>query len=183
MASISQQFEPDPLSPSLSLSLIDWFEFNSLASLVRKEELKATLIQYFIMRRLSQSSESRFLHLEHYKIIMIVVWLSHDRHKVTAWWSCNHRDCLMTVIFGALLMVQSCNDQGTLNGYLVIRRKLRGDNDAPFGWPTPCQPIGHPVVGRPQGVFGGFSYYWLAIKRNLAYWTSDYWDFLPTGTT
>jgi hypothetical protein len=35
--------------------------------------------------------------------------------------------------------------------WIVIRGQLRGHNDMPFGWPTPG--------GRPQGVFGGFSYY------------------------
>jgi hypothetical protein len=31
-----------------------------------------------------------------------------------------------------------------------------GHNDTPFGQPTPGQPIGRPVVGRPQGVIGVF---------------------------
>jgi hypothetical protein len=33
----------------------------------------------------------------------------------------------------------------------------------PRGRPTHDQPFGHPGVGRPQGVFGGLSYYKLVI--------------------
>jgi hypothetical protein len=47
----------------------------------------------------------------------------------------------------------------TLNGYIVIRRPLRGHNDMPFGRPTPGRPISRPGVGHPQCVFGVFSYY------------------------
>jgi hypothetical protein len=43
--------------------------------------------------------------------------------------------------------------------WIVIRGQLRGHNDTPFGRPTPGRIIGRPGVGRPQGVFGGFSYY------------------------
>ena len=47
--------------------------------------------------------------------------------------------------------------------WIVIRGLLRGHNDTPCGWPTPGQPIGRLEVGRPQGVFFGFSYYKLII--------------------
>jgi hypothetical protein len=47
----------------------------------------------------------------------------------------------------------------TLNGLEEIRGPLRGHNDAPFGQPTPGQPIGRLGVGHAQGVFGVFSYY------------------------
>jgi hypothetical protein len=43
--------------------------------------------------------------------------------------------------------------------WIVIRRPSRGHNDMPFGWPTPGQPVAHPGVGHPQGIFGIFSYY------------------------
>jgi hypothetical protein len=43
--------------------------------------------------------------------------------------------------------------------WIVIRRSLRGHNDMPFGQPTTGRPIGHPGVGHPWSVFGGFSYY------------------------
>jgi hypothetical protein len=42
---------------------------------------------------------------------------------------------------------------------IVIRMQLRGHNDTPFGRPTPDRPIGPPVVGCPQGVYGSLSYY------------------------
>jgi hypothetical protein len=45
--------------------------------------------------------------------------------------------------------------------WIVTRGKLRGHNDTPFGRPTPGRPIGCPVVGRPQGIFGGLSCYQL----------------------
>jgi hypothetical protein len=41
---------------------------------------------------------------------------------------------------------------------MVIRGQLRGRNDSPCGQPTPGLPTGRPGVGRPQGVFGSFSY-------------------------
>jgi hypothetical protein len=43
--------------------------------------------------------------------------------------------------------------------WIVIRGQLRGHNNTPFERPTPGRPIGCPVVGRSQGVFGGLSYY------------------------
>jgi hypothetical protein len=45
------------------------------------------------------------------------------------------------------------HDQGDAK-WIVIRGKLRGHNDTPFGQPTPSRPIGRPGVGRPSGVFG-----------------------------
>jgi hypothetical protein len=42
---------------------------------------------------------------------------------------------------------------------MVIRGLLRGHEDTPCGRPTPGRPRGHLGVGRPQGVFGVFSYY------------------------
>jgi hypothetical protein len=50
------------------------------------------------------------------------------------------------------------HDQGDTE-WIVIRRQLRGHNDMQFGRPNPSRPIGRPVTGRPQGVFGGLSYY------------------------
>ena len=47
--------------------------------------------------------------------------------------------------------------------WIVIRRALRGHNDTLFGQPAPSWPNGHPGVGHPQGVFGGFSYYQLVM--------------------
>jgi hypothetical protein len=47
--------------------------------------------------------------------------------------------------------------------WVVIRGQLRGHNDMPFGLPTLGWPIGRPVVGRPQGVIGGFSYFKVVI--------------------
>jgi hypothetical protein len=49
-------------------------------------------------------------------------------------------------------------DQGDAK-WIVIRGQLRGHNNTTFERPTPDQPIGRPGVGRPSGVFGGFSYY------------------------
>jgi hypothetical protein len=43
--------------------------------------------------------------------------------------------------------------------WIVIRGQLKGHNNTPFGWPTADRPIGCPGVGRPQGVYGGLSYY------------------------
>jgi hypothetical protein len=37
--------------------------------------------------------------------------------------------------------------------------QFRGPNDTNFWHPTPGRPMGRPEVGRPQGVFGGLSYY------------------------
>jgi hypothetical protein len=54
------------------------------------------------------------------------------------------------------------HDQGEAI-WIVIRRQLRGHKDTPFREPTNSQPIGCPVVGSPQGVIGGFSYYLLVI--------------------
>jgi hypothetical protein len=45
---------------------------------------------------------------------------------------------------------------GTLK---VFRGQLKGRNDMPCGQPAPGQPIDHQGSGRPQGVFGGLSYY------------------------
>jgi hypothetical protein len=59
------------------------------------------------------------------------------------------------------VLVSAMNRQ-TLN-WIVIRRPLRGHNDTPFGRPTPGRPKGHPRVGHPQGEFGVFSYYQLAM--------------------
>jgi hypothetical protein len=42
--------------------------------------------------------------------------------------------------------------------WIVIKRQLRGNNNMPFGQPTPGQSIGHPGVACPQEVFSGFSY-------------------------
>jgi hypothetical protein len=50
------------------------------------------------------------------------------------------------------------HDQGDAK-WIVIRRQLRGHNDTPFGRPTSGLPIGCLGVGRPQGVFDGFSYH------------------------
>jgi hypothetical protein len=53
-------------------------------------------------------------------------------------------------------------ENSTIRGdakWIVIRGQLRGHNDTPCGRPTPSWPIGRPGVVRPQGVFGGFSYY------------------------
>ena len=50
------------------------------------------------------------------------------------------------------------HDQGDAKR-IVIRGQLKGH----FRWPTPGRPIGRLVVGFPQGVFGGLSYYWLII--------------------
>jgi hypothetical protein len=41
----------------------------------------------------------------------------------------------------------------------------------PFGWPTPCQPIGCPGVGLPQGVFGVFSYQSIMLILNMVWLT------------
>jgi hypothetical protein len=49
------------------------------------------------------------------------------------------------------------HDQGDAK-QIVIRGQLRG-HDTPFVQSTPGRPIGCPGVGRPQGVFGGLSYY------------------------
>jgi hypothetical protein len=49
-------------------------------------------------------------------------------------------------------------DQGDAK-WIVIRRLVRGHNDTPFGRSISGRPIGCPGVGRPHGVFGGFSYY------------------------
>jgi hypothetical protein len=49
------------------------------------------------------------------------------------------------------------HDQGDAE-WIVIRGQLRGLNDTPFKRPTPGRPVGHPGVGRPQGVVGGLSY-------------------------
>jgi hypothetical protein len=40
-----------------------------------------------------------------------------------------------------------------------IREQLRGHNDTRFGRPTPGRPISRLAVVRPQGAFGGLSYY------------------------
>ena len=50
------------------------------------------------------------------------------------------------------------HDQGDAK-WIVIRGQLSGHNDMPFGQRTPGRPIGRPGAGRPQGVFGGLSYY------------------------
>jgi hypothetical protein len=47
--------------------------------------------------------------------------------------------------------------------WIVIRGKLRGHNNTPFGRPTPSRSIGHQGVGHPDGVFGSLSYYYLVI--------------------
>jgi hypothetical protein len=49
------------------------------------------------------------------------------------------------------------HDQGDTK-YIVIKRLLWGHNDPPCRRPAPDRPIGCPVVGRPQIVFGGLSY-------------------------
>jgi hypothetical protein len=43
--------------------------------------------------------------------------------------------------------------------WIVIRRSLWGHNDTSCGWPAPGWPIRRPLSVRPQGVFGGLSYY------------------------
>jgi hypothetical protein len=50
------------------------------------------------------------------------------------------------------------HDQGDAK-WLVIGGQLRGHNDMPIGRQTLGRPIGCPVVGRPQDVFGGVSYH------------------------
>jgi hypothetical protein len=50
-------------------------------------------------------------------------------------------------------LIGKFHDQGDAK-WIVIRGQLRGHNDTPFGRPT----LGWPI-GRPQGVFGGISYY------------------------
>jgi hypothetical protein len=47
--------------------------------------------------------------------------------------------------------------------WIVIRAQLWGHNDTPCGRLAPGRLIGQPGVGRPQGVFGGFSYYQLVM--------------------
>jgi hypothetical protein len=54
------------------------------------------------------------------------------------------------------------HDQGDAE-WIVIRRSLWGHNCMPFGRPTPGRPIGWLGVGLPQGIMGGFSYYWLVM--------------------
>ena len=56
------------------------------------------------------------------------------------------------------VILSEFHDQGDAK-WIVIRGQLRGHNDTSFGRPTPGRPIGRPVVGRSQGVFGGLSYY------------------------
>jgi hypothetical protein len=69
---------------------------------------------------------------------------------------------LIEVLNFQVLMIASSagkfHDQGDAK-WIVIRGRLRGHNDTPFGRPAPGWPIGPLVVGRPQGVFGGLSYY------------------------
>jgi hypothetical protein len=55
------------------------------------------------------------------------------------------------------------HDQGDAK-WIVIREQLRGHNDMPFGRPPPDRPSARRGVGRPQGVFGVFSYYQLVIS-------------------
>jgi hypothetical protein len=61
------------------------------------------------------------------------------------------------------------HDQGDAK-WIVIRGQLRGPNDTPFGRPTPSQPIGRPLVGRPQGVIGVSS---LLLISNIIFLTSS----------
>jgi hypothetical protein len=49
-------------------------------------------------------------------------------------------------------------DQGDAK-LIVVRGQLRGHNNMPFRWPIPGRPISHSGVGRPEDVFGSFSYY------------------------
>jgi hypothetical protein len=51
-------------------------------------------------------------------------------------------------------------DQGDAK-WIVIRGQLWGHNPTPFRRPTPGRSIGCPVVGHPQGIFGGLCYYQL----------------------
>jgi hypothetical protein len=55
-------------------------------------------------------------------------------------------------------LIGKFHDQGDAK-WIVIRGQLKCHNDTPFGRPTPGRPIGRLVVGRPQCVFGGLSYY------------------------
>jgi hypothetical protein len=55
------------------------------------------------------------------------------------------------------------HDQGGAE-WTIIRGQLRDHNDTPWEWPTPGRPISRLRVGRPQGVFGGFSYSWSVIS-------------------
>jgi hypothetical protein len=63
--------------------------------------------------------------------------------------------------FRVLMIASSAgkfHDQGDTR-WTVIWGQLRSHNDTPFGRPAPGWPISCPVAGRPQGVFGGLSYY------------------------
>jgi hypothetical protein len=51
-----------------------------------------------------------------------------------------------------------CHDYANAE-WIVIRGLLKGKNYMPFGRKTPSQAITRPGVGRPQGIFGVFSYY------------------------
>jgi hypothetical protein len=55
-----------------------------------------------------------------------------------------------------------CHDKADAE-WIVNRRSLGGHNDLPFRRPALGRPIGRLVVGHPQGVFGVFSYYLLAM--------------------
>jgi hypothetical protein len=61
-----------------------------------------------------------------------------------------------------LSVIGEFHDQGDAKR-IVIMGQLRTHNDMPFGQSAPGRPVGRPGVGRPQGVFGGFSYYQLVI--------------------
>jgi hypothetical protein len=54
------------------------------------------------------------------------------------------------------------HDQGDAK-WIVIRKSLWGHNDTPCGRPSPGRPIRRPGSVCPQGVMGGFSYYYLVM--------------------
>jgi hypothetical protein len=65
-----------------------------------------------------------------------------------------------------MLTVGEFHDQGDAK-WIVIRGQLRGHNDTPFGRLTPGQPIGRPVVGCHQGIFGVLYYLLVLLIFNI----------------
>jgi hypothetical protein len=89
-----------------------------------------------------------------------MAWIDVHRRKIHAFWDTWHRFTDREKTCDVLL--GNFYDQGDAKR-MRIRGQFKRHNDTPFRWPTPGWPIGRPVVGRPQGVFGGLSYYWLII--------------------